>query len=506
MRKFVFLLIDLIIISTNLFSQAVITSIGKGADEVQARQNALSEMSYIFCSRVQASSESRESYQEEQKKSKAKTRSIKEIDLRVLVTSDMPLLGVTFKTDDNGNKRDPERFTVKASLSAAKAVPFYEKEIFNIVEKINQRQKGLKKLSGDKLESEWQSLSGDYALLDKYEFVCSVLGVENKIKPEVSSADFRIKYEQRAKQLTTIEKASDAIVKAICSQEKNKNRIYVYPALFEGENSSTDFSVALANGVKTSLSKKAVLSRGLSDSYLKGSYYFAPGSAEGDDLVVNYYLCSEDGSILASSGLIKIPYSTYSQYKYVPRSYDLQKEIASGRVSDPEFDVSIRINGERNSLEFEKGKPLVIEVRTTKACYIYVTGHVYNDEGAPLSYLFPMDMNGDGKEIFVRKISAKEAGSWVVINPVVDGEVLSLEVIEPFGEETLQVYASTTSDFDTFVSRIPSYIETDDYYLVSGSPVENVSKTRALNIKRVADRASQVENVAEGFVTYMTHE
>lgn len=189
----------------------------------------------------------------------------------------------------------------------------------------------------------------------------------------------------------------------------------------------------------------------------------------------------------------------------MPRNYDLQREIAAGRTANPAFDISIKINGERNALDFKRGDSLTIEVRATSACYFYVLGHVYNDSGEALSYLFPLEPYAEGKEMFVKKIAPKEANTWVVINPVVDDEVMNIEVMPPFGEETLQIFASTTTDFDDFVSHIPNYIETDDFYVVSGTPVQNVSKTRALNVKRVADKAKKIVNTAENSVSYSTH-
>ena len=203
--------------------------------------------------------------------------------------------------------------------------------------------------------------------------------------------------------------------------------------------------------------------------------------------------------------MIKIPYRVYSPYKYIPRNYDLQSEIAAGRVANPAFDVSIRINGDRNALELKRADPLIIEVRASAPCYIYVLGYVYNDETDPYTYLYPFYPALEGKEMFVRKIGANEINRWVCINPVMDDEIQALEVEPPYGEEMLYVFASTTDDYDEFVSKIPSYIETDTAYVVSGSPVQTVAKTRAINIKRVANKASKVVNTAESTVSFASH-
>ena len=497
-KKFFSSILLLCVISFSYSKEFV--SYGRGKSLEEARTSALREMSLTFSNQIQSSTQAKQSFAS----SNGKTTSMKEMDMRLLVTSDMQLYGVTFETSDNGKKGKEKEFSVKATLDSKNAIPLYEKELKELVKKIDARAAGIESLAASKAENEWQLLAADYASFDKLEVVLMALGTQNKTQPKLSSSEFRIKYERLAKEITSIEKAGEAIAKAILASSPKSN-MYVTAAVFEGENTTTDFSVALANAVKSKLSKNLALTKLTSDSELKGSYYFAPGTVNGEDLVVVYYLCSQNGSVLASSGMIKIPYKVYSQYKYVPRNYDLQREIAAGRTANPAFDISIKINGERNALDFKRGDSLTIEVRATSACYFYVLGHVYNDEGSALSYLFPLEPYADGKEMFAKKISPKDANSWVVINPVVDNEVMNIEVMPPFGEETLQIYASTTTDFDDFVSQIPNYVETDDFYVVSGTPVQNVSKTRALNVKRVADKAKKIVNVAENSVSYSTH-
>lgn len=486
----------LVFIAQALTAQSIIQTEGIGNTEEEARTSALQQMSQRFGTQVQTSTDALRQYNETSAK-KTKTTSISTLEMRTHVTSDMLLYGVKFKTSKSSGE-----YIVTATMDPKVSIPLYKSEIEATVKKINARYKGINKLSGDKEDAEWQALATDYATLVKQEMVLRALGVQNQTKPELSSEDFNIKYEQRAKEITSLEGAAKKIASAVQGAAKN---IYVYPAQYEGENTATDFSTALANAVKSELGKKLALVKLGSDSYLKGSYYFAPGSVDGEDIIVTYYLCATDGSVLASSGMIKIPYRVYSAYKYVPKSYDLQAEVAAGRVSNPDFDISIRVNGDRTGLEFRRGDSLVIEARASSSCYIYVLGYVYNDEGNVFTYLFPLEPYASGKEMFVKKISAKDANRWVVLNPVVEGEVANIEVIPPYGEEMLHIFASTTDDYDEFVSRIPAYIETDDFYLVSGEPVKNISKTRALNVKRVANKASKVVNNAESTVSYATH-
>lgn len=485
------------------FPQKIIKTEGTGSTAELARSSALSAMSQTFRTSVQSFTDAEQSITQTAGKS-TKTKSISTIEKKILVTSEMPLYGVKFKTSDNGRKGKELEYTVIATMDSKDALPSYREEIYKIVEKINSRSSQIGKISPSNEDTEWQLLAADYASFDKLEMALTVLGARNDIQPDLSPAEFRIKYERRAKEITSIEKAGEAVAESIKKQAPAE-KIYVYPPVFESDNASTEFSVALANSVKSNLGKKLAIAKLAASSELRGSYYFAPGSADGEDIIANFYLCDKNGDVLASSGMVKIPYRVYSAYKYVPRSYNLQNEIESGRVADTDFDISIRINGDRNALDFKTGDALMIDVRASASCYIYVLGYVYNDSEDPYTYLYPFDVTQDGKEMFVKKIPAKDVNKWVNINPVMGDEVLSIEIEPPYGEEMLYVFASTTDDFDGFVSKIPSYIETDSAYIVSGSPEQNLSKTRALNIKKAAKKAAKVEKTAESAVSFFSH-
>lgn len=496
-KKGLFFILVLCLFSAGLFAHKSITTEGIGKTEAQARTYALQELSRTICTVVESTTQAA---QEMKAKSGKRTKTIQSIEMKVLITSDMPLYGVTFETSNNGLKGKNAEYKVKATIDAKNAVPLYQNEIQKIVEVINPR---VDALSGAK-EKDWQTLAANYATFDKLEMILEVFESSSPVQPKMLSGEFRNRYEQYASKNTSIEKAAAKIVEGIGNHAKN-HLIYVYPPVYEGENTTTEFSNVLSSAVKTKLGSSLTFDRDKADSYLKGSYYFAPGAVDGEDLIVSYYLCKSDGAVLASSGLVKIPYEVYGPYKYLPRNYDLQAEIAAGRVNNPEFDISIRINGDRNLQDFATGDSLIIEARANSPCYIYLLSYVYNDNGEPFTYLFPLNPYGEGKEMFARKISTKEINRWFVINPVIDNDVLNIEVIPPYGEETLHIFASTTDDFDEFLDSIPSYIETDDFYLVSGNPLQNVSKTRALNVKRVSTKASKVVNTAENIISFTTH-
>ena len=83
---------------------------------------------------------------------------------------------------------------------------------------------------------------------------------------------------------------------------------------------------------------------------------------------------------------------------------------------------------------------------------------------------------------------------------------MNIDVIAPFGEETLQVYAVTAADPSSVYEQIPDYRETDDYYLLAGNPLEASSKTRALAVKKAAQNAAKKHLFADSSVSYTSHE
>ena len=273
-KKFFSSILLLCVISFSYSKEFV--SYGRGKSLEEARTSALREMSLTFSNQIQSSTQAKQSFAS----SNGKTTSMKEMDMRLLVTSDMQLYGVTFETSDNGKKGKEKEFSVKATLDSKNAIPLYEKELKELVKKIDARAAGIESLAASKAENEWQLLAADYASFDKLEVVLMALGTQNKTQPKLSSSEFRIKYERLAKEITSIEKAGEAIAKAILASSPKSN-MYVTAAVFEGENTTTDFSVALANAVKSKLSKNLALTKLTSDSELKGSYYFAPGTVNG---------------------------------------------------------------------------------------------------------------------------------------------------------------------------------------------------------------------------------
>lgn len=501
--RFVLLFIFQFSVLIPLSAEKIIKTEGYGSTEAAARAEALEQLAFTFHTDVK-STVAAESYvsTSTSKSGKNSKKTQNSVDKKVLLSTDMPVLGAEIKITDNGEKGKAKVYAATATMNSEVCVPLYVYELEKLKDIIEPKLRELAKKKGSDKEAAYISLYGDYAQFQK---LCMALTVMKSDKIPVlskSPEEFTLEYTEYTKTVTSIEKACQILVDSL---PKAYSGIYVNGPQFEGDGAMTPFSRVMAQTLMNKLGNRTALEKFNSSYYLQGTYYMVPGSVNADDMMLGYYLMKNDGTVAAASSLVKIPYDVYSQYKYRPSSYSLTQEIENGNVSDPEFGVSIRINGDRNPREFKNGDSLIVEARATHQCYIYVIGHVFNEKGEEFSYLFPMDPYADGKEMFVKKIGAKDLNKWVVLNPEIEGMVANIEIIPPYGEEALQIFAITENDFDEAVNLIPDYRESDDYYIISGSPAAVSERTRGLAIKKVTDKASRRVMKAESSITYSTH-
>ena len=204
---------------------------------------------------------------------------------------------------------------------------------------------------------------------------------------------------------------------------------------------------------------------------------------------MTYRLEDGSGNVVLTS-LVELLPSVYEGQRFIPVAYDFQKQLERGDSVDTGFSADIRMNGKKEYLSFQSGEELTIEVRASAPCYFYVVGYVFNDRDEKFSYLFPLKLNAVGKDMFVYRVAPEDVNKWVIINPTYRGKVQPIEVIEPFGVEMLQVYASTEKDYQRFLDTVPGFRETAEYYVVSDNPLEGLRLTRALNIKKVSEQAT----------------
>lgn len=476
-------------------SNIMVTAIGTGLSENEARSDALVALSGILYSKVSSSIETTEKVNEIAGIEVANTSSFSE---QTKVSTDLAILGASYSLLPQ-TAYDPNRKTyvyqVEALMSASVSLPLYEGELARLASFIGSagdiQQTGVDSLAQ---EASLLKLLDAYLEFERFSYVARALG--SSTIPTLPQTRYSIET-----QLRTIENVVDSYAKAARNLTRNvgADGVYVYPAKLNNSGGVTEFAEQLAFSMGEALGAKAVSDPKRASHFLFGSYTLVDDGRAG--MYMTYRLEDQKGNVVSTTTL-EIPPSVYRGQRFVPVAYDFQKQLERGDSVDTGFSVDIRMNGMKDYLSFHRGNELTIEVKATEPCYFYVVGYVFNELEEKFAYLFPLSLDANGKNMFVRRVSPEDVNRWIIINPTYRGKVMPIEVLEPFGVEMLQVYASTERDYQKFLDTVPGFRTTKDYYLVSDNPEEGLQLTRGLNIKRVAEEASGEIKRSEAFVSF----
>jgi hypothetical protein len=473
----------------------VIRAIGTGLTENEARSDALSALAGTLYSQVSSSMEIQERISQLDDKEIGNFSSFSE---EINVSSNLPILGASYSTlpqtiyDAN---RQVFLFQVEAVMKGSSSLPLYETELDSLHAQIYSAEQGFP-LDTDSLEQEkfLESLLALYSDFDKLAYVSKALGA--KTIPSLPSSRYAVEA-----QLRRLEGVVDSYAKAARNLTRmvEHSGVYLYPAKLNNSGGISEFAEQLAFSMGEALGSKVVFDAKRAGYYLFGSYTLKNDGKDG--IYVTYRLENTQGRVVSTSA-VELPPSVYHGQRFMPVAYDFQKQLERGDSVDSSFLVDIRMNGMKDYLSFHKGDELTIEVKVSEPGFFYVVGYVFNELGEKFSYLFPLSLDASGKDMFVRRVSSEEVNRWIIINPTYRGKIMPIEVIEPFGVEMLQVYASTERDYQKFLDTVPGFRTTRDYYLVADDPEEGLQMTRALNIKRVAEEASGEIKRSEAFVSF----
>jgi hypothetical protein len=472
-----------------------VVATGSGLSEAEAKNDALSSLGAILYSQV--SSVVKTSKKEtEVAGSFAENQS--SFFQEIKVASDLPLLGATFPSALNTSydaKRKALVYEIEVVLDSATALSLYENELKVIGQKITLAEDNLPKAK-DSLEKEGQLnlLLGHYTQFEKLAYVARALG--STAIPELRQSRYSLELQlmQLSSVIDSYQKAARALARAV-----TQKGVYVYPAKLNGSGGVTEFAEQLSYALQNELGNKAVSSPFEARYFLLGAYTLKDEGKGG--IYVTYRLEDRYNNVLSSS-LVQIPSSVYESQQIVPVAYDFQKQLERGNAVDTGFAVDLRINGKKDYLAFQGGDELILEVKANSPCYFYVVGYVFNELDERFSYIFPLDFAAVGKDRFVYRVSPQEVNKWIIINPTYKGEVLSLDVVEPYGVELLQVYASTEKEYQSFLETVPGFKETKDYYVISDNPEDGLALTRALNVKKKSELATSEIRQSEASVSF----
>ena len=476
-------------------SDRTILAVGSGLSESEARSDALSALSMALYSQIESLVETKE-YVLEADGQVTETES--SISQNSIVSTNLPILGAEISiapriSYDENRKRNI--YLMDAILKASTALPLYEEELKKLSTLMADAESILEKTADTLLRMKQLSQLLSYSLqYEKLAYVAHALGSLNI--PPVEYSPYAIEAE-----LLKLRSVNDSYERAAENLTRTvmQDNVHIYPAKLNGSGGITEFSEQLSLAISNVLKSRSVSDPKKAKYFLIGTYTLKDDGNSG--IYVTYRLEDRNGNVLSISMEELLP-SAYEGQRFIPVAYDFQKQLERGNSIDTGFSVDIRINGMKDYLTFKTEDELTIEVRASAPCYFYVVGYVFNEQDETFSYLFPLTLDASGKEMFIHRVSPEDVNKWIIINPSYGGNVLPIEIIEPYGVEMLQVYASTDRNYQAFLDTVPGFQETEDYYLVADDPEEGLMLTRALNVKNITDQTEGTVRKAEASVSF----
>lgn len=375
----------------------------------------------------------------------------KKIVSLINIKSELPIIGASFSHD--------EQKTV-AKLSSKDALHLYEQKLSDFKKELQVLKKKIDtaKESGQMYALYELALSLVQAY-EKHEIVALILGHKRDKAPKLTQSYIQAKMIELSQNITSIELAS----KILATKFLQKN-IYLYPPSASGSNEVTPFARVLRDNLSSKLEQAK--NPATSQYKLVGSYETSKKGA-----FVTYNLLDAKNNSLASASIF-IQKSAYDGVEIEPKnlSFDEEIELSSSKLkSNLKVDLSIKDFGSKSVL-LRDGDDVELVVKANRQAYFYLLGHVLHED-EKFSYLVELQ-DGVGKERFIYTIGATDVNKPFLLP-------LSFSVSEPFGYESLHMFASTEMP-----DELPKCTMRDGYCIIGLKPQEVVFKTRGLKPKK----------------------
>ncbi len=437
MKNLLFLLL-----SVSILSAKVITGIGYSDEESEARDFALSDIS------KQISTEVLSEFNIITSSFNGDLQSIKENIVKT--KSELPILGAKFIY-----KRD--KGIVEARLDSKEVLYLYEGNLKELKKEIDVLNKLINSTKDQtKLYDLYSNLKMNFEIFNKYKIVALLLESKDIPQLNINASKINTKLIELSKEVESIDLAAKLL-----SQSFNQRDIFIYPT---------------KNGISAEITPFAKVFKENLGKYIKTSHsyidakYFLSGKYEilDNKIFISYSLIDKENKVLKQNSIM-LSEKAYAGLRIKPQSITFDEEIHSGflKSSDLKIDIAFKQQGVKDILLFE-GDSVDLVVKTNKPVYFYLVGHILHEDKKS-SYLVELQPDAFGKEKFVYRLG----GSDVNI-PISLGE---FEISEPFGFESIQMFASTKP----IKNDIPNCtVDENELCIIGTDPKKVIAKTRAL--------------------------
>lgn len=462
-----------ILLTTSMLTSSIyattLTGVGYGNTSSEAKKESLNDLSHTIQAEVKSSFTAITKVRgKEFEKSKERF---------ISVSSDLPLLGVEF--DELGSNKFIKSTFIKstANLSSKTATKLYILQIQRLSENIKAATQKLQSTQDQTqrytiLKQQLQDLQS----FNKHTVVAILLGLEDIPKPTITQSDIKIELQRIAQKSPSI----DIATSLLCDAITYKN-IYLSAIKPGGSQEVTQF----AKLIKSSMQKKlhTVKKSSSADYFLKGSYEILD-----DSIFVTISLYDRNNIIIKTNTATLAP-KGYSHTSYKPKTKDFDAALNSEFIKSGDLHVNIGFQGyaRADGIDLYGKDKVNIVAKTNKPICYFLLGYVLNSDDTnkeKFSYLLPI---GYGNSPFINFITGEDINKNITLAQGVPIEA-------PYGNETLQIFASTLRKDGTCPLRIPHTQEDKDGYdVVTGSPENVLAKTRALNLKKKKHTVEKAE-------------
>lgn len=449
-------IITLLLIITISLSAKTITGSGYGTLEKDAKNEALEDLSNNISVDVKSNFKIiKKLFNNRYNKSQEKLLNI---------SSDLPILGVKY------NQIIGDRLVKSiATISSNSSLKMYISELFRLNQNIFKSMQEYKKTKNVNIKYNiLNNTLKDIESFNKDKIVAILLG--GKHIPVLSTTKSQIvaKLQKYSQNIETIEIASKILTNNI-----TKKNIYLSSIKTNGSDEVTQF----AKIIKNEMGKYLDITRYSKDAnyYLKGSYEILSNS-----IFITVYLYDKNNKIIKTNTATLKP-SAYKNTKYKPSIKTFDNAINSEFVKSGNLSVNIGFKGYNrdNGIDLNENDKIDIVVKTNKPICYFLLGHTLH-KNSKFSYILPI---GGGDTPFINYITGEDVNRYITIEN-------NIPILEPFGSENLQIFASTMKN-NRCPLKIPnSYENSDGYFVVGTKPSKVIERTRALNISK---RESKIE-------------
>jgi len=441
-------------ITSNLLA-TTITGVGYAVSESEAKKEALSDLSNNISVNVKSDFQTIIKTSNKRNYNKLNKRFIN-------LSSNLPILGASF---DKVIEKDMVKAI--ATIDSKTARKIYLMEIRRIFKNILSSQTKLKSTKDE--NKRYMILTQMLKNIDsfnKHKIIASLLGAKYMPNLDITRSEISNELQKYISSSSSIEIASDILTKGI-----DKQNIYISSIKVEGSSEVTQFAKILKNNIANKLNTTKYSSN--ADYFLNGEYEILK-----DSIFITIRLSDINNKIIKTN-IVTLNKKAYENIKYKPSTLTFDKAMNSGYIKSSKLSVNVGLKGYNrdNGIDLNKGDKVDIVVKANKPICYFLVGHTLKDD-KKFSYTI-----GD-----IRELSKDEVNKYIEIYK-------DVPVLAPFGNETLQIFASTLKKDGSCPLVYPKCTDNyDGYCVIDGEPAIVVSKTRALNLSKREYNIEKAEN------------